>query len=173
MLVHRCEVVQIALRRHRPDPDDAPGTLAAVGGFEHAALAGLICAAVVDRVPLVLDGVVATAAALAAVGVCLQVAGYLIPGRCSTEPAADVALDQLCLAPLLDLQYRAGRALHFDALAHFDCPTVGMHRTPLGFRDCVCQVVSDERVAVDATVGDGPVWGDRLARAKWMTAAND
>lgn len=108
MLVHKREVVQIALRRHRADPDDALGTLAAVGGFEHAALAGLIHAAAVSRVPVVLDGVATTAAALAAVGLCPQVTGYLIAGHRSTEPGAAVALDHLGLTPLLDLELRLG-----------------------------------------------------------------
>ncbi|HTC80998.1 MAG TPA: nicotinate-nucleotide--dimethylbenzimidazole phosphoribosyltransferase, partial [Acidimicrobiia bacterium] len=57
-------VVARALALHRPDPADPLGVLSSVGGLEHAALAGLILAAAARRVPVVLDGVSAGAAAL-------------------------------------------------------------------------------------------------------------
>ncbi|MER6596764.1 nicotinate-nucleotide--dimethylbenzimidazole phosphoribosyltransferase, partial [Micromonospora purpureochromogenes] len=47
-------VVRTALDRHRPDPADPLGVLAAVGGLEHAALAGLILGAAARRVPVLL-----------------------------------------------------------------------------------------------------------------------
>ncbi|HSJ46561.1 MAG TPA: nicotinate-nucleotide--dimethylbenzimidazole phosphoribosyltransferase [Euzebyales bacterium] len=108
MLGRKRAVVQTALWRHRPETADAIDALAAVGGLEHAALAGLICSAAVARVPILLDGVVTNAAALAAVGLCPPVRGYLIAGHRSTEPAAGVALDHLDLTPLLDLGLRLG-----------------------------------------------------------------
>jgi nicotinate-nucleotide--dimethylbenzimidazole phosphoribosyltransferase len=108
MLARKRRVVRAALDHHDPDPDDALGTLAAVGGLEHAALAGLICAAAVDRVPVVLDGVVTNAAALAAAALCPTTTGYLIAGHRSPEPAASIALDALGLAPLLELHLRLG-----------------------------------------------------------------
>ena len=52
--------------RHRPDPADPVGVLAAFGGLEHAALAGFILGAAALRIPVILDGVIAGAAALAA-----------------------------------------------------------------------------------------------------------
>src|ERR1700761_5316550 len=63
---HKVEVVRRALERHRPDPGDPLGVLAAVGGLEHAALTGYLLGAAALRVPVVLDGVIACAAALAA-----------------------------------------------------------------------------------------------------------
>jgi nicotinate-nucleotide--dimethylbenzimidazole phosphoribosyltransferase len=107
-LAHKRTVVGNALARHSPDPDDPLGVLASVGGLEHAALAGLICSAAVDRVPVVLDGVATNAAALAAVAMCPAAAGYLIAGHRSTEPGAHVALDSLGLTALLDLELRLG-----------------------------------------------------------------
>ena len=70
---HKVEVVARALDLHRPDPADPIGVLAAVGGLEHAALAGFLLGAAALRVPVVLDGVIAGAAAL--------VAAALAPGR--------------------------------------------------------------------------------------------
>ena len=108
-LAHKRAVVDGALRsHHRADPDDPLGVLAAVGGLEHAALAGLICSAAVDHVPVVLDGVATNAAALAAAALCPDVVGYLVAGHRSPEPGASIALDALGLIPLLELQLRLG-----------------------------------------------------------------
>jgi nicotinate-nucleotide--dimethylbenzimidazole phosphoribosyltransferase len=57
---------------------------------------------------VVLDGVNACAAALAAVALCPPAVGYLIAGHRSSEPGAGVALAHLGLDPLLDLGMRLG-----------------------------------------------------------------
>jgi len=101
-------VVQRALVRHAPDPADPLGVLAAVGGLEHAALAGLLLAGASRRVPVLLDGVNADAAALVACAIAPRVAGFLVAGHRSVEPGASVALDHLGLRPLVDLELRLG-----------------------------------------------------------------
>ena len=104
----KTRIVARAIDLHRPDPRDALGVLAAVGGLEHAALAGLILTAAARRIPVVLDGVNAAAAALAAAVLRPEAVGYLLAGHRSVEPGAGVALDHLGLQPLLDLQMRLG-----------------------------------------------------------------
>jgi nicotinate-nucleotide--dimethylbenzimidazole phosphoribosyltransferase len=104
----KVKVVDGALARHEPDPADPLGVLAAVGGLEHAALAGLALAGAVLRVPVLLDGVSADAAALAACALAPAAAGYLVAGHRSVEPGASVALAALGLEPLLDLGMRLG-----------------------------------------------------------------
>ncbi len=101
-------IVAEALQRHQPDPDDALGALAAVGGLEHAALVGVILSAGVDAVPVVLDGVIAVSAALVAVALAPAVRGYMIAGHQSPEPGARIGLKHLALEPLLDLGMRLG-----------------------------------------------------------------
>ncbi|GIJ27571.1 hypothetical protein Vqi01_27330 [Micromonospora qiuiae] len=105
---HKIEVVRTALRRHHPDPADPLGVLAAVGGLEHAALTGLILGAAARRVPVLLDGVIAVAAALAAVAFAPDAVGAMIAGHRSAEPGAAVALRRLGLTPLIDLGLRLG-----------------------------------------------------------------
>jgi nicotinate-nucleotide--dimethylbenzimidazole phosphoribosyltransferase len=101
-------VVRAALRRHQPDPADPLGVLAAVGGLEHAALAGLILGAAARRTPVLLDGVIAVSAALAAAAFAPDAVGATVAGHRSAEPGATAALRRLGLEPLIDLGLRLG-----------------------------------------------------------------
>ncbi|MEU6699744.1 nicotinate-nucleotide--dimethylbenzimidazole phosphoribosyltransferase [Pseudonocardia sp. NPDC046786] len=107
-LALKTAVVREALERHRPDPADPLGVLAAVGGFEHAGLAGLVLGAAALRVPVLLDGVSAGAAALAAAAFAPDATGYCLAGHRSAEPGGAAALRHLGLTPLLELDMRLG-----------------------------------------------------------------
>lgn len=108
MLAHKVEVISRALSLHEPDSSDPLGVLAAVGGLEHAAIAGFILGGAANRVPVVLDGVIACSAALVAVGLAPDAAGYLLSGHAGVEPGIRTALRQLGLQPLVDLGLRLG-----------------------------------------------------------------
>lgn len=108
MLARKADVVARALARHRPDLGDPVGTLAAVGGLEHAAIAGFLLGGAAARVPVVLDGVIACAAALAARALVPDAASAFVAGHLSTEPGARRALTALGLRPLLALDMRLG-----------------------------------------------------------------
>jgi nicotinate-nucleotide--dimethylbenzimidazole phosphoribosyltransferase len=107
-LARKTAVVAAALRRHEPDPADPIGVLAAFGGLEHAALAGFVLGAAALRVPVLLDGVNAGAAALVAAALAPAATGYCIAGHRSAEPGHGHALAHLGLQPLLDLGMRLG-----------------------------------------------------------------
>ena len=104
----KVRVVTEALEVHAPDPGDPLGVLAAVGGLEHAAIIGVVLMGAVYGVPVILDGVVSNAAALVAGALAPRSAGYLVAGHRSAEPGARMALDNLELEPLLDLDMRLG-----------------------------------------------------------------
>ena len=105
---HKIAVIEQALARLRPDPNDALDVLAKVGGFEIGGLAGLILGGAAARVPIVLDGFIAGAAALIAVGLAPAARDYLIASHRSVERGHEAALARLQLTPLLDLQLRLG-----------------------------------------------------------------
>lgn len=101
-------VVTAALARHRPDPADPLGVLAAVGGLEHAALTGFILGAAARRTPVILDGVSTVAAALVAAAFAPDAVGAMVAGHRSAEPGATAGLRALGLEPLIDLGLRLG-----------------------------------------------------------------
>ncbi len=106
-LARKVDVVRDALRRSGP-PTDPLAILAELGGHEIGALAGFYLGAAAARVPVVVDGVIALAAACIAAGLAPASVGAMVAGHRSTEPAATLALDHLCLAPVLDLGMRLG-----------------------------------------------------------------
>lgn len=97
-----------ALAINRPDSADPVRVLAAVGGFEVAALTGLILGAAAARIPVVLDGFITGAAALLAAGLAPAIPTHLIASHVSAEPGHRVVLEHLGLRPLLDLDLRLG-----------------------------------------------------------------
>ncbi len=107
-LAHKTAVIKEALDRHQPKAQDALDVLSKVGGFEIGGLAGIVLGAAARRCPVVLDGLIATAAALLAVGLVPGAREYLIAGHRSIEPGHAVALQALGLEPVLDLQLRLG-----------------------------------------------------------------
>jgi nicotinate-nucleotide--dimethylbenzimidazole phosphoribosyltransferase len=104
----KVEVVRRALAVNRPDPRDPLGVLAALGGLEIAGLVGVILAGAARRLPVVIDGFIATAAALVAVRLCPASREYLLASHRSAEPGHRVLLETLGLAPYLDLGLRLG-----------------------------------------------------------------
>ncbi len=101
-------VVRTGLALHRPGPADPVGVLAAFGGLEHAALAGFILGAAARRTPVILDGVIAGAGALAAAALAPEAVECCIAGHRSVEPGHAVTLHHLGLRPLVDLELRLG-----------------------------------------------------------------
>jgi nicotinate-nucleotide--dimethylbenzimidazole phosphoribosyltransferase len=108
-LAHKVGVVEQALERHAGAIADGPlPTLAALGGLEIAALAGFVVGGASARVPVLVDGVIADAAALVAAALVPDVVASCIAGHRSPEPGAAAALEHLRLQPVLDLGMRLG-----------------------------------------------------------------
>jgi nicotinate-nucleotide--dimethylbenzimidazole phosphoribosyltransferase len=105
---HKIDVVRRAIAANEPRRDDAVDVLARLGGFEIVGLAGVVLGAAARRIPVLIDGFIASTAALAAVRLCPDVAGYLIASHRSVEPGHRAVLDALGARPLLDLELRLG-----------------------------------------------------------------
>jgi len=107
-LASKVKVIETALALNRPDSKDAIDVLAKVGGFEIGGIVGVILGAVAQRIPVVVDGFIAGAAALIATRLCSKVRDYLIAAHVSAEIGHRAILDYLGLKPLLDLEMRLG-----------------------------------------------------------------
>jgi len=108
-LARKTAIVERALARHAGAVASGPlETLAALGGFEIAALAGFIVGGAAAGVPVLVDGLIADAALLAADRLVPGVAVRCIAGHRSVEPGAAAVLEALGLDPVLDLGLRLG-----------------------------------------------------------------
>ncbi len=97
-----------ALELHKPNPEDGLDVLAKVGGLEIAGLAGVILGAASERVPVVIDGFISTAAAIIAKSLNPLSVNYMIPSHGSEEPGHGLMLELLGFTPLLNLHLRLG-----------------------------------------------------------------
>lgn len=105
-LQHKSRVIEQALERHSvTEPLDI---LKAFGGFEIAGLTAAYIASAQAGIPVLLDGYIATAAALVAVRINPAIKPWLIASHCSAEPAHRMMLQALDLEPLLDIGMRLG-----------------------------------------------------------------
>ena len=110
MLAHKIAVVDRALALHRPDAGDGFDKLRRLGGREFAAMVGAIMAARMARVPVLLDGYAACAAAAALHAMAPGALDHCLVAHRSAEPGHQRLLEKLGMAPLLDFGMRLGEA---------------------------------------------------------------
>ncbi|GAB6985584.1 nicotinate-nucleotide--dimethylbenzimidazole phosphoribosyltransferase [Nocardioides pyridinolyticus] len=107
-LAHKASVIDAALCRAGARTADPVELLAALGSADLAATTGYLLAAAQDGVPVLLDGLMSVASALVADRMEPGAAQWFAAGHRSTEPAQTLALAEMGLEPLLDLQLRLG-----------------------------------------------------------------
>ncbi len=107
-LARKVGVIEKALAVNKPDSSDAMDVLMKVGGLEIAGLAGVVIGAAAQRVPVVIDGFISSAAALVAAELVPAVKPYLIGSHESVEIGHQAILQRLGIRPLFDLNMRLG-----------------------------------------------------------------
>ncbi|HHG8774163.1 TPA: nicotinate-nucleotide--dimethylbenzimidazole phosphoribosyltransferase [Raoultella planticola] len=107
-LAHKADVVRQAIAINQPQPEDGLDVLAKVGGFDLVGMTGVMLGAASCGLPVVLDGFLSYASALAACRLAPAVHPYLIPSHLSAEKGARIALEHLQLEPYLDMGMRLG-----------------------------------------------------------------
>jgi nicotinate-nucleotide--dimethylbenzimidazole phosphoribosyltransferase len=105
---HKTEVVVRALELHRGALDSGESMLAALGGFEIAAMAGVCLAGAALKVPVVVDGFIATAAAAVAEKIRPGLFDHLFFSHRSAEGGHALALEHFRVRAILDLDLRLG-----------------------------------------------------------------
>jgi nicotinate-nucleotide--dimethylbenzimidazole phosphoribosyltransferase len=109
-LARKRAVIAAALARHATLRDDPLALAAALGGRELAAILGAALAARHQRIPVLLDGFVSTAAVAPFAKLRPGALDHALAAHVSAEAAHRALLDELRLAPLLDLGLRLGEA---------------------------------------------------------------
>ena len=108
-LSNKAQVVTDALQRIDAEADPLE-VLRQVGGTELVAIAGAIYEARTQSLPVLLDGYISTAPALALHAVDPTLIEHCQAAHCSAEPGHQLVLDHLGLQPLLTLDLRLGEA---------------------------------------------------------------
>ena len=100
-LKRKIRVIREAIRTHAPYAQDVPDVLSKVGGLDIAGMTGLFLGGALYHVPVVIDGFISAVAALCAVRMVPDAAGYVLPTHVSAEPAGAMILEALHLTPFL------------------------------------------------------------------------
>jgi len=108
--IRKAAAVRDARLRGVPHRHDPIALLRTVGGADFAAMTGFMLQAANRRTPVLIDGVVVTAAALVAQLANPKSVYWFAAGHRSVEPAHTIALDTLGLSPIIDLDMRLGEA---------------------------------------------------------------
>jgi nicotinate-nucleotide--dimethylbenzimidazole phosphoribosyltransferase len=108
ILARKRSAIKRGLALHAASLETPLGILRSVGGLEIAAMCGFCLGAAARRVPAVMDGFIATAAAALAVRLCPAASGYVFAAHRSAEPGHAYLLQALAQEPLLDLGMRLG-----------------------------------------------------------------
>jgi nicotinate-nucleotide--dimethylbenzimidazole phosphoribosyltransferase len=104
------EVVAAAVERHRDAAGDPLELLRRLGGNELAAIAGAVLAARMARVPVLLDGFTATAAAAVLFKADPRALDHCLVAHVSAEPGHRLLLDKIGKTALFDFGMRLGEA---------------------------------------------------------------
>lgn len=99
---HKAEVIKKAISLHKPDKNDPIDVLSKVGGYDIAAMCGLFIGGAYYKVPIIVDGLISSVAALLAYRLSTYTKDYMLASHMSAEPAASMILKELGFdAPLV------------------------------------------------------------------------
>lgn len=115
-LLRKQDAIRRGIAVNRPDPHDPMDVLTKVGGFDIAAMVGTFLGGALYRVPVVMDGLISSVAALCAVRICPYVKDYLVPSHVTAEPAGNYIMQELGLDPMLHGDLRLGEGTGAVAL---------------------------------------------------------
>ncbi|MFR1707453.1 MAG: nicotinate-nucleotide--dimethylbenzimidazole phosphoribosyltransferase [Clostridium sp.] len=107
-LSHKKDMVKKSIEVNRPKKEDAIDVLSKVGGFDIAGLCGVFLGGAIYRIPVVIDGLISSAAAICAKELNPKASDYMFASHLSAEPGARYAMKALELEPMFNLGMRLG-----------------------------------------------------------------
>ncbi len=109
-LAHKTRVIQQCLDKYQLDASAPLAILQTLGGFEIAAMTAAYVHCAQLGMPALVDGFIASAAAMVAIAIEPQVKDWLFFAHASAEPGHQKMMQSLEVKPLLDLELRLGEA---------------------------------------------------------------
>lgn len=104
----KVRLIDEAIARYRPDRSDPIDVMTKVGGFDIAAMCGAFLGAAAMRLPVVIDGFISAVAALCAHRLNPLSAQYMFSSHMSREKGYMLAMRDMGLEPILNLDMRLG-----------------------------------------------------------------
>ena len=99
--IHKREVIDNVIRKYDLYHQDAFTVLRTAGGLDLAGLSGLYIGAALSHIPVVLDGMISMAAAIAAERMIPGIKDYLLPSHMGREPGMRLIADELGMEPVI------------------------------------------------------------------------
>ncbi len=106
--INKKQLIEKIYKLHKPDVNDPIDVISKIGGLDIAGLVGVFLGAAYYKTPVVIDGIISSAAALAAYRLCENAKEYMIPSHLSEEPGYSVAIKILGTKPYFNLDMRLG-----------------------------------------------------------------
>ncbi|MBR4906674.1 MAG: nicotinate-nucleotide--dimethylbenzimidazole phosphoribosyltransferase [Clostridia bacterium] len=107
-LLRKRDAIKRAIEVNKPDPSDPFDVLRKLGGFDIAGLVGLYIGAAIERIPILIDGLPSSVAALVASRLVPNSKTAMLASHCSKEPVAQAILDELGLSAILFADMKLG-----------------------------------------------------------------
>ena len=102
------EVIKRAININKPNSKDPIDVLSKVGGFDLAGMVGVYIGSAYYKLPVVIDGFISAVAALVATKLCPNIKDYLITSHISKEIGYSIAIDNIGIEPMINLDMRLG-----------------------------------------------------------------
>lgn len=107
-LERKRSAIHRAIACNAPNANDALDVLHKLGGFDIAGMAGIFLGGALYRVPVLIDGLISSVAALIAARLCPNARCAMLASHCSAEPAAQQILRELGLSAVLQAGLKLG-----------------------------------------------------------------
>lgn len=107
-LMRKIQVIRQSIALHQPDVTDPVDVLSKLGGFDIAGMCGMFLGGALYQIPIIIDGLISSVAALVAKRLCKNATNAMIASHCSKEPAAVSILNELGLTPVVYGELKLG-----------------------------------------------------------------
>lgn len=98
---HKIDIIKKSIELHKPNKEDPMDVLTKIGGFDIAGMMGVFIGGGIYHIPIIIDGVISSIAALLAARLYPNLKGYMLASHVSKEPAGKMILDELGLSPII------------------------------------------------------------------------